>query len=378
MKKVICAAAAFMMVAGVATVASAEVNLSGDARARLTYLDSGVAGLDNTDTWSSRVRFVVKATTESGAFAKARIRMADATWDGTTQTQAIDSGVEKTNIYVDWASVGIKMGKVTVEGGLQNDSFSDWYSMDNRADRLKVKLDLANGFIAGTYDKAIETTTAVPADTAADNDKNVYGISYKGKFADSFTLMTRLAYVDDSTVDDLSGFKGSVNGEMALAGGSIFAEMSYKDGGIFSATADDQYGGYAQWAGTFGNIAPTVSVGFTEGGFTADDDYGFIMIGSGSAITQIDQIGQGGDTVFLGLASDYAASEKLSFGGNLVLMDVDTVGTTDGENPYEVSGYAKYLVGAGADVKAVAGYFDADTAADDAVLGFAVTMNVAF
>lgn len=372
MKKVICAAAAFMMVAGVATVSSAAVKLSGDARARVYIQDSGLAGSDTTDTWSSRVRVKVQATTESGAFAKARIRMADAKWDGTKNTR---NKAEATNIYVDYASAGIKMGKVTIEGGLQNDSFSNFFEMDNRADRLKVKIDLENGFIAGTFDKKIEVTGNA-ADDAADNDENIYGISYLGKLSDAFTLQTRVIYVDDSTVADLSGLKGSINGDMNLGGSSLFAELSYKSGDTVSATADDQIGGYVQWSGSFGDLSPKVTLGFTQDGYEADDDFGFIMIGGASAITVIDQIGAGGDTIFAGIGSDYAASETLTLGAKVAYMDVDTLSGT-GENPFEVSGYAKYKVGAGASVSAVVGFLDPDTA-DDSALGLAVTMGVKF
>ena len=71
MKKLICVAAAFMMVGG-ATAALAEVDLSGSARVRARYNDAGVG--DSVEKWDSRVRVKFHAKTEGGGYVKARLR----------------------------------------------------------------------------------------------------------------------------------------------------------------------------------------------------------------------------------------------------------------------------------------------------------------
>ena len=88
MKKLICVAAAFAMVAGVATVASAEVKLGGDARARFRLMDNGT---DDYAKFDSRVRVKFAASTESGVYAKARLRFYDGTW-GTGAFGTDDAG----------------------------------------------------------------------------------------------------------------------------------------------------------------------------------------------------------------------------------------------------------------------------------------------
>lgn len=382
MKKVICVAAAFMMVAGVATVASAEVNLSGDARARYTLVDKDVTGDDAADVWSSRVRLVVNATTEGGGFAKARINLADAQWDGTKQTGAFG---EKSNMFLDYASCGMKFGTVTVEGGRQVTNFSKWFGFDGRADRLKVKVPWEGGFVAFTYDSKIEYTDNA-IDESKDNDKSVVGASLKQKVGEDTTLMARLVYVADAvefaTVNDvvvakgdMSGVKASVNVDTNFGANNIFAEVSYKDGDTTSA-GKDQLGAVAHWAGDFGSVKPTVVVGMTQDGFLADDDFGFIMIGGDTPLTQCKQVGLGGDTMFAGVATSFTASDKLSFGANVLFVDVDAAGGS--VNPLEISGYAKYVVGKGANVKALVGYLDTDGMMSGDPMGVAVTMNVAF
>ena len=104
MKKVICAVAAFAMVAGVATVASAEVSLSGDARARLVYKDNGD---DSYSSWNSRARLKIKGTTESGAYMKARVKLFNKTWG---------TGGDK-NVVTDYAYLGFKTNGFDLSAG---------------------------------------------------------------------------------------------------------------------------------------------------------------------------------------------------------------------------------------------------------------------
>ena len=384
MKKVICVAAAFLMVAGVATVASAKVSLSGSARVRYRYNDDGVK--DSVDKWDSRMRIKVKATTEGGGYAKGRIRLLDGTW-GTGhdyKTSAKGGG----NVWSDYAFVGFKKGNVDVAGGKMPVSFSSWYLDDARRDRFRVKYTDGGLLLAFAYDKSIyENGFSKPAkaklDTDGDGvddiaitgktiehpngDKDIWGFIYTQKISDAFKVGALVEYVVDDTVADHDGVKGTINAKMNFGGNNIIVEQSYKDGDLFSDTADDQYGGYAEWNATFGSITPVVRVGYTVDGFVADDTFGWIMVG-GDIPTEQFAVGTGGDTLFAGFTSKFQTSEALSFQANLVFFDIDDEGSAKyGDNPIEVSGQAKYKIGKGVALLARAGWLSSDSdVADDA------------
>lgn len=384
MKKVICAVAAFAMVAGVATVASAEVNLSGDARARLLMKD--MSGDNDYNKWDSRFRVVVSAKTESGVFGKARLRFLDGTWNGsgayapsgkvstTTETVLnaageeveVLSGLTNGNLWTDYAYLGFKKGAVSVTAGRQPTNFSKWFSWDGRADRLKVAYK-ANGMVlAYTYDAKTETTTA-------DEDKYVHGVTFKQKFSDSMKMGVRAVYVTDGKNEDRDGVKASANLGMNFGGNKITLEQAYIQGDVMESGHDDAYGGYASWTASLGSVTPTVMVGYTMDGYKVDDDFGWIMIGAAWGITEIAQVGQGGDTIFVGATADMAVSEQLSLQGNLVYMDVDTA--LD-DTVIEVSGKVNYEVVKGADLSFKLGYLD--YADSDEVINGVFRLDVGF
>ncbi len=397
MKKVICVAAAFMMVAGVATVASAEVDLSGSARTRIRYNDAGIG--DSVTKWDSRVRVKIKATTEGGGYVKARVRFLDGTWGTGGDYTAEAKG--DYNVWSDYAFVGFKVGNFDIAGGKMPTSFSPWFLDDERADRFRVLYKQGGLAVALTYDKKIyeyaTTYTNVYlsgvdsdgnivdlvgqlAENPYEGDKDVWGVTYRQKFSDAFNANVRLVYVaDNSVTPDKSGIKGSVNLGMSFGGNNIIVEQSYKEGDTVAVGSDDQYGGYAEWNATFGSVTPTLRVGYTMDGFTADQTFGWLMIGGDVPTSNITRVGLGGDTIFVGASSKFQASEKLSFTGNLVFMDIDDDGTAVyGENPVEVSGQAKYQVGKGVALLARAGYLASDgDLVDDAFSAYG-EMEVSF
>lgn len=388
MKKLICVAAAFAMVAGVATVASAEVNLSGDARVRIRYNDSGLINSNSVDKWDSRVRFKLAAKTESGAYAKARLRFIDGTWGLGNEYSADAKG--DYNVWSDYAFAGFKVGNLDIAGGKMPIAFSPWFLDDERADRFRILYKTGGTAVAFTYDKKIyeykdlinsitvpvtladgtivDTIVQIPGNPIG-GDKDVYGVTFRQKFSDSVKMGVRAVYVADGTNADYDGFKGSINTEMNFSGNKIEAELSYKDGDTVGS-ADDQLGGYAGWSAAFGALTPAVKVGFTKDGFTADQTFGWLMIGGDVPTSNISRVGLGGDTVFLGASSGFQASEALSFKANLVYMDIDSDGTGYGDNPIEISGQAKYMVGEGISLIARAGTLLSDGDADDAVSAY--------
>ncbi len=267
MKKVICAVAAFAMVGGVASIASAgNVNMSGDARTRLIYSDQG----DHSEShWTSRVRVKVNAKTESGAYVKARIRMADGTWDGTGLTRdkhfqyAVDDEHTVTthsNIYTDYAVMGTKIGKLTLQGGLTVTEFSKFFSWDGRSDRFLVKYQ-DDAFVAVfTYDMLREDFYGAATDDS-DDDMVGYGVTFKSTLQEGFNLGARAVYKNDEAASGASGFVGSIYGDLSVAGQDIWAEFAYKDSD-FVPGEDNGMGMYGAWTGNFGSVTSTVTLGY--------------------------------------------------------------------------------------------------------------------
>jgi hypothetical protein len=405
MKKVICAVAAFAMVAGVATVASAEVNLSGDARARLISFDTGkTTGTSSTTYWDSRVRIKVKATTDGGGYAIGRIRLLDGKWGqgGDYTPSAKGAG----NVWSDYAYLGFKAGNVDVAAGKMPTGFSNWYKQDERADRFRVKYSSNGLLLAATYDKKlydgaigssvgivndidgnalVVSGTSVNASATYDNI-DVYGLTYTQKFSDAVSAGARIEYVADGTDLDLDGWKGTANVAMHFGGNNIILEQSYKESGLFDAN-DDQYGGYAEWNATFGSITPTATVGYTANGFMADASFGWLMFGGDEPTAKAGNyyIGQDGDTFFVGLSSKFQTSEALSLQANLVYMGIDdTVDVAGnhssrfGESPIEISGKATYVVNKGVALVAEGGWILSDGDNNDDALAGLARMNVSF
>lgn len=394
MKKVICAVAAFAMVAGVATIASAEVKLSGDARARLIYNDNGVT--DSTNHLDSRVRIKVKGTTEGGGYALGRIRLLDGKWGQGGEYSPTAKGA--ANIWADYAYLGFKVGSLDIAAGKMPTGFSPWYSDDERADRFRAKYTKDGLLLAFTFDKQlydnslsssvgtitdIEGNLLVVSGTAVDANPsydsiNVYGVSYTQKYSDAVSAGVRVEYVEDGTSLDLDGWKGTANLAVHFGANNILIEQSYKESGLFDSQ-DDRFGGYVEWNATFGSITPVARIGYTANGFLADATFGWIMIGGDEPISKIGKVGFGGDTVFAGLSSKFQTSEALSFQANLVYLDRDS-GSSNvyGDNPIELSGQTRYNLSKGVSLTAKAGWLSSDSdAADDAFAAYGV-MAVSF
>ncbi|RUM40119.1 MAG: hypothetical protein DSY80_10780, partial [Desulfocapsa sp.] len=207
----------------------------------------------------------------------------------------------------------------------------------------------------------------------ADEDKYVHGVTFKQKFSDSMNMGVRAVYVTDGKNEDRDGVKASANLGMNFDGNKIMLEQAYVQGDVMASGHDDGYGGYASWTANLGSVTPTVMAGYTKDGYKADDDFGWIMIGAAWGITEIAQVGQGGDTVFIGATADMAVSEQLSLQGNLVYMDVDTA--LD-DTVIEVSGKVNYEVVKGADLSFKLGYLD--YADSDEVINGVFRLDVGF
>lgn len=366
MKKVICAVAAFAMVAGVGSVASAgDVDFSGTARFRLKYLDAGTdAGA--TDAWDSRVRVKIHAKTDGGGYVKARFRMLDGGWGNGGNYSPNHKG--GGNVWSDYAFVGFKTGKIDIAGGAMPASFSPWFLDDARKDRFRVLYKDGGLAVAFTFDNNNSLG-------GFSDDWDAYGVTYRQKFSDAFKANVRLVYHDRNDIDD-GGFVGSANVMMNFGGNAITLEQSFKE---TINDGDNQYGGYAEWKGNFGAITPTARVGYTVDGFTADETFGWIMLGGDLPTSRVTRIGQGGDTIFAGVSAAFQASEEMAFQGNLVYMDVDgQANGMYGETPIEVSGQMKYQIGKGVQWLVRAGWLSNDNDNYDDALAAYTQVEVTF
>lgn len=362
MKKVICAVAAFAMVAGVATVASAEVDLSGDARFRLKWVDTGLES-GSSDKWDSRVRLKIHAKTEGGGYVKARVRMLDGGWGGLAAGEKSSKGLG--NVWSDYAFVGFKTGKFDIAGGSMPDDFSPWFADDDRYDRFRVLYKDGGLAVALHYDNEI-------AAGGFSDDANIYGVTYNQQFSDTMTAAVRLSYIDVDTdlfyADTDNAFMGSAYVEMSFGGNDILIEQSFKEGLLHDS--DTGYGGYAQWSATFGTITPTAIVGYTLDGFESHVAFGWLMIGGDVPTTRVETIGGGGDTIFAGLNTEFQVSEDMALQANLVWMDSDNDNGLYGEMPIELSGQMKYNLGKGVDWLIRAGWLGSDSDVDDSLAAY--------
>ncbi|MBT8361039.1 MAG: hypothetical protein HKP41_07770 [Desulfobacterales bacterium] len=389
MKKLIAAAAGLMLVGTMVGSAAAAVTFGGDARVRWYYEENG-NGLDQKDEkFSSRVRVKVNADAKGGAYARARIRMADSTWDGTRQTRNRGAG---SNSYVDYAYIGVPMGPVTFEGGLMPVNLTKFTLWDARADQfiLKWANDMTNLEFWFQKNLEVESRPADPTfnDLADDNDINTYFLKWDQKFAGDWMTTVGLAYRQDETPADVEGAQFTVHfsgpaGPVALAGELAYVESDLLGAGASTAggavtAADDAWGGYLQGGMNFGATSATISGGFTQDGYLADDDFGYIMIGGASSITPAvaSQIGLYGDWGWIAGDIGFKVSEQLSLRGVLAYADISDYGDL-----FEVSGSVKYAISDGASFTWDIGYLnnnaDADVG-DENPFGTALTFGISY
>lgn len=400
MKKVLVAGAALMLAGSMVSAAYAEVNLSGDARVRYVYKDKydfGNTDKDASDRFDSRIRVKFDAKAKGGAFMKARLRFDDFTWDG----QGWGAYKEAKNVWADYAYIGIPMGPVTFTGGRMPADFSKFFSWDNRPTRVKLDYKAGGFRLIGLIDVLDENVNS--ADDWKDNDFMAYGIVASVKIGedwsvkaygryqddqrewDSASVSFPLAYTDDGSgaselagvpsleVEylvpghrDRSGFLGSIHADGKVGDVvALEAELAMKESDVIG-TQDNGIGGYVQAAFPMGAFTPAVNMGFTQDGYVADDDFGFIMVGAAEPITVIDVGGSTSqDWLWIGGVANYQVSEQFKLAGNLVYVSIDTndnAGITDPRlaNAWELSGSATYTISEGADFTWKIGYLQPD------------------
>jgi len=244
MKKLIVAAAGLMLVGAMVSNASAEAGMSfkGDARARGLYRDNYYFGEltdaagnkldDDKSQWQSRIRVIFQGESKGGAYANARVRFADSSWDGTQKTRALGEG---SNIYTDWAYVGTPMGPLAVEAGLLPWNLTKWSQWDQRVDGLNVKYVNDMTTVMAFYQKMDEFDNSA-TDPVYRNGKQI----------------GTMDLVDD---DDMDRYGVYVNQKFDGGWGVVGAVMMMNDDQGKDASDRDGVAALAEVTGTIGNVA---------------------------------------------------------------------------------------------------------------------------
>jgi len=407
MKKVLVAGAALLLVGGMVGSAMAEVNLSGDARVRWVVKDSYQFGnggglvdgqwksQDTTNYFDSRIRVKVDAKSKGGAWAKARIRMNDFRWDG----QGWDSYKEDKNIWVDYAYIGVPVGPTTLIGGTVRWDVTTFFQWDVRPTVAALNYKNDNVDIYGLW--IVEDDDVNAYDNLDDNNMRAYGIYAKVKAGSDWSILGYGLYNDDqrdynsdlSSRDgvDNSGFLGTLHVDGNAAGLGIVGEIAYVNSDV-QATENDGWGAYAEVSYAIGGLDLAGSVGMTKDSYTADGDFGWLMIGDIQPIGVIKNVGgYGQDWVWGAFTPSFAVSENLKLTGNLVYVSIDTNDDAIADvnrlaDLWELSAEAVYTVSEGANLQAGAGYLqpsydgraDAAGIQDDGAFGFMASMNIKF
>lgn len=373
MKKLIVAAAGLMLAGAMVSTASADagVSFTGDARARGFYLQDYNFDDSDTSNWNSRVRLKFKGESKGGAYAVARVRMADAKWDGTQKTRALGEG---SNIYTDYAYIGAPVGPITVEAGMMPFNVTKFSVYDIRVDGVHLKYATDTTTVVGFYHKVDEFDEADAAlDAVNDDDIDRFGVLLDQKFDGGWGVIGSVWMKNDDQGDgDGVAAAAEVTGAVGTVG--LLADAAWYEAD-YAGTADDNVGVYGQAAIPMGAVTLAIGAGATMDGFVADGDFGpFIMLSDVSNIATGIGIGALGDTNFAALVPSVQVSEQLTLTGVVAYADIDNDAA---DSALEVSGRAAFAVTEGATLSAEVGYLDVDGKENPAV-GAGVILDIAF
>lgn len=407
MNKLVVAASGLMLVSAMVSNASAEpgVSFTGNTRLRALYQDNYYFGeltdaagnkLDSdTSQWRSRVRLIVNGESKGGAYANARLRFADSTWDGTQKTLAKGEG---SNLYCDWAYVGTPMGPLTVEAGLLPWNVTQWSQWDQRVDGLNIKYVNDLTTVMTFYQKMDEfdETDNAPVyfngkqvgtmDLVDDNDMDRYGVYVNQKFDGGWGVVGSVMYQnDEQETGNRDGVIAIAEVTGAIGDVSLLADGHWQDADVDPvqyrySNGDDPYGAYLQAVVPVSAVNLLVGVGTTQNGFVVDGDFAkFIMMApSAGYIATPYAIGTFGDTNFVVLSPSMKVTEQLTLTGVAGYLDIDpNAAYADADSAFELSGSAAYAVTDGATLVAQAGYLDVNGLEEPAI-GAGLTLLIAF
>ena len=251
--------------------------------------------------------------------------------------------------------------------------FTIW---DRRADQFIVKWanDMTN--LEFWFQKNLEFSDPA-TDFVDDNDINTYFGKWDQKFAGDWGTTVGIAYRQDETPANVEGWQGTVHFSGPAGPVALMGEIAYTESDLLGL-ADDAWGGYLQGGMNFGATSVTVSGGFTQDGYIADDDFGYIMIGGASSITPAvsSNIGVNGDWGWIAGDVGFKVSEQLSLRGVLAYADISDYGDL-----FEISGSVKYAISDGAAFTWDIGYLNNNADAevgDENPFGTAITFEISY
>jgi hypothetical protein len=387
MKKFIAAAAGLMLAGTMVSTACAAVEVNGDARLRYYYQDNYVHLADSDDNHAStRVRVAFKGTTESGAYAKARVKFnADPL-----------SGEENNALKMDYGFISVPVGAVTVQAGNIPTHITAMINNDTDHDAIQaVYADDMNNFVF------MYSFDGDDIDGIEGNDSDSF--SYIGRYEltnDMINVVVAAVYADPADGD--SGGTYTVRLAQDLGAVSYSVDYAFVESSI-TGTDSDGHMGYATVGVPTGEAGSlTFVAGMTVDGATMDVPVGFTMIAGDKTITPgvTSQVGvlqdivattttdDDGvttttysdmlvDTWFAGIVASYAVSEKSSLTMTAAYADMDQ---TDGDfstSAFEVGANYAYTIAEGVSCFVELGFMDVDEV-EDSQFGAAFGMDVKF
>ncbi len=359
MKKFIAAAAGLMLAGTMVSTAFATVEVSGDSRARYYFQDNYVDLMDSTDNFGhARVRMTVRGTTESGAYAEARLK-----WN-----LGRLSGGEKAALDFDHAYLSVPMGAFTFQGG--NIPTHITAMVDDDVNRDAFVLNYAQDM------HSVDVIYEFAGDDASGEDN------------DSFNYIARYEYNNDGmefVVGALFTDPAGADGDYVAAVhfGHDLGNMSYSFdyamvGEDITGTKDTGHMGYMTFGvptGEAGSV--TFIAGFTKDGAVMDVPVGFTMIGGDTMVTPEGTANVGAlngaavDTWFAGISASYSVSEKVGLDMTAAYADMDV------STGWELGAKYNYKIADGVKTYVQLGYMNLEEM-DDAQFGAGWGIEVAF
>lgn len=389
MKKFIAAAAGLMLAGTMTATAFAAVEATGDARVRYYYQDNYVNLMDSDDAhWNSRVRVKFKGTTESGAYAQARVNFHVSDWNGSNG-----------DLGFDHAYLGVPMGPVVVEGGNIPTHLTAMLLNDSDLDSLQVKYaDDMNNLVL-VYHQISENDQTVGS---TDEDAAGYWARYE-LTNDMINVVAVAGYINDETDADQSGFTGTIR--VAQDFGAVFYSVDYayveED---LTGTVDAGHMAYAVLGIPTGEAGSISFVGaLTDGGAVMDAPIGFTMLAGDQQITPsaTGNLGQlafvdvesgvdlvTGETLYengsatvdtwaLGLKASYQVGEKSTLSGTAAYANMENEDAGIDTSAWEIGAKYAYALAADTTLSVQLGYMDIDEF-EDSQFGAGVNLDIKF
>lgn len=402
----------FMLLADFAS--AGDVTFSGDARARYIYKDSygfGNFGKGAHGFWDSRVRINVHAKSKGGAYARARMRLADQKWGGDVDRKTSDT------LWVDIAYLGVPIGPTVLEAGLLKSNVTRFFEYDQSVDQLQLMWDMFGADWTAFFRMVNEAQFSLfEVDRVNDNDHAGVGLIGKKSFLDNYTAQFAIGYVADMRdnflagdyIPDATGLVWSLflNGKLAdlafeteVAFKAANARQSRDEEGFiqnqFNIDRGDGWGWYVEGAHPIGSFTPILNIGICAHGYAADNDFGWLMIGNSNnePIAVISQLGDDGDWFWIAPSIKYAASERLSMRANFVYVNVrpdeqafeddevlhyDSLYELSGEITYKISDSTTFSWKIGALIPELTGLYEGNVPEEDTAFGTYGRLQVRF